>query len=90
VEYIGPVINAAARITAMTHGGQILLSGATFDKVRESELASKEAKRMVCLGKFEMPDSPKGTSARSPARWSLLLNAQPHSLGAIDLTCMWV
>ena len=61
MEYIGPVINAAARITAMTHGGQILLSGATFDKVRESDLASKEAKRMVCLGKFEMPDSPKGT-----------------------------
>jgi class 3 adenylate cyclase len=67
VEYIGPVINAAARITAMTHGGQILLSGATFDKVRgESELASKKAKRMVCLGKFEMPDSPKGTPPRPP------------------------
>jgi class 3 adenylate cyclase len=61
VEYIGPVINAAARITAMTHGGQILLSGATFDKVRDSKLASTAAKRIKCLGKFEMPDSPKGT-----------------------------
>ena len=73
VEYIGPVINAAARITAMTHGGQILLSGATFDKVRESDLASKEAKRMVCLGKFEMPDSPKGTHPRSSS-----LSIHPH------------
>jgi class 3 adenylate cyclase len=60
VEYIGPVINAAARITAMTHGGQVLLSGATFAKVQDTEL-SREAKRMVCLGKFEMPDAPTGT-----------------------------
>jgi len=30
-------------------------------KVRESKLASTAAKRMTCLGKFEMPDSPKGT-----------------------------
>jgi class 3 adenylate cyclase len=58
VEYIGPVINAAARITAMTHGGQILLSGATFGKITEE---SELAKRMVCLGKFEMPDAPTGT-----------------------------
>jgi class 3 adenylate cyclase len=60
VEYIGPVINAAARITAMTHGGQILVSGAAYAKVEESEMA-KEPKRVVCLGKFEMPDAPRGT-----------------------------
>jgi class 3 adenylate cyclase len=59
VEYIGPVINAAARITAMTHGGQILLSGSAFAKIRESEMD----KRITYLGKFEMPDNPTGTSA---------------------------
>jgi class 3 adenylate cyclase len=60
VEYIGPVVNAAARITAMTHGGQILMSAAAYGKIRESEVA-KETKRVTCLGKFEMPDAPHGT-----------------------------
>lgn len=59
VEYIGPVINAAARITAMTHGGQILLSSAAYSQIHETDLA-KEPKRITCLGRFEMPDAPKG------------------------------
>jgi hypothetical protein len=43
----------------MTHGGQILVSGAAFAKVQESEMA-KESKRVACLGRFEMPDAPRG------------------------------
>jgi class 3 adenylate cyclase len=39
VEYIGPVVNAAARITALTHGGQIVMSEATFAKLRDSSEA---------------------------------------------------
>jgi class 3 adenylate cyclase len=60
VEYIGPVVNAAARITALTHGGQIVLSEAAFAKVKDSaEL--RQQRRLVGLGKFEMPDAPHGT-----------------------------
>jgi class 3 adenylate cyclase len=59
VEYIGPAVNAAARITAMTHGGQILVSGQAYAKMKDSELA-KEKQRFLSLGKFEMPDSPEG------------------------------
>jgi class 3 adenylate cyclase len=75
VEYIGPVVNAAARITAMTHGGQIVLSHTVYDKVKDMGQAGGEqqqeevehgqvAQRMlVGLGKFEIPDSPSGTAA---------------------------
>ena len=58
VEYIGPVVNAAARITAMTHGGQIVMSHAVHAKVKDADTVTK---RLVHLGKFEMPDAPGGT-----------------------------
>jgi class 3 adenylate cyclase len=69
VEYIGPVVNAAARITAMTHGGQIVVSHVAFEKLNASATSdamrvSKQQqlkKRIVQLGKFEMPDAPHGT-----------------------------
>ena len=62
VEYIGPVINAAARITAMTHGGQILLSAAAFAKVKD-ERDGQGGQAHHVPRKFEMPDAPTGTSA---------------------------
>ena len=37
VEYTGPVVNAAARITALAHGGQILFSEAAARQARLSE-----------------------------------------------------
>jgi class 3 adenylate cyclase len=61
VEYIGPVVNAAARITALTHGGQIVLSHVVFQKIHDSELG-KQHNRIARLGKFEMPDAPQGTA----------------------------
>lgn len=81
VEYIGPVVNAAARITAMTHGGQILLSSAAFAKMRDSDIA-KQPKRIVCLGKFEMPDAPRGTPAGRlpPGGGDFLIRSWPHPL----------
>ncbi len=60
VEYIGPVINTAARITAMTHGGQVVMSHAVHAKWCEGTNL-REAKKVVSLGKFEMPDAPQGT-----------------------------
>jgi class 3 adenylate cyclase len=70
VEFIGPVVNAAARITALTHGGQIVLSEAAFTKVKDSELAKEDSKRMICLGKFEMPDAPRGTRTLHAIAWN--------------------
>jgi class 3 adenylate cyclase len=62
VEYIGPVVNAAARITAMTHGGQIVLSHAAHAKL-STDVGLKDNLRVVCLGRFEMPDAPRGTQS---------------------------
>lgn len=63
-EYIGPVVNTAARITAMTHGGQIVLSHTTYAKIIEHPLFSpgtpENKQRLLPLGKFEMPDCPTG------------------------------
>ncbi len=59
VEYIGPVINVAARITAMTHGGQVVMSHAVQATCKGTNLL--EAKKVVSLGQFEMPDSSQGT-----------------------------
>jgi class 3 adenylate cyclase len=60
VEYIGPVVNAAARITAMTHGGQVVMSHAAHNKLPSTTDASSVGSRVVSLGKFEMPDVPNG------------------------------
>lgn len=58
IEFVGPVVNAAARITSMTHGGQILMSESAYAKIKDTDLA-KESRRIQCLGKFELPDAPK-------------------------------
>jgi class 3 adenylate cyclase len=58
MEYIGPVVNAAARITALTHGGQIVMSQATYVRVK-NDLAA-QGKVILGLGRFEMPDHPRG------------------------------
>jgi class 3 adenylate cyclase len=60
-EYMGPAVNTAARITTMSHGGQIVVSQAVYDRIRDSGLA-KEKKRLASLGKFDMPDSPQGAA----------------------------
>lgn len=65
IDFIGPVVNAAARITAITHGGQILLSDTAYARIKDSDLAH-ESQRITCLGKFEMPDAPKGLTLLLP------------------------
>jgi class 3 adenylate cyclase len=62
VEYIGPTVHTAARITALAHGGQILVSHATHHQVITSHEDSIHH-NIACLGTFEMPDSPHGTRA---------------------------
>ncbi len=62
VEYIGPTVHTAARITALAHGGQILVSHAAHRQVITSHEDSIHH-NIACLGTFEMPDSPHGTRA---------------------------
>jgi class 3 adenylate cyclase len=58
-EYTGLPVTAAASITTMAHGGQILVSQAAYGKVKGSDLAG-EKKRFKSLGKADVPDSPEG------------------------------
>lgn len=67
VEYIGPVVNTAARITAMTHGGQIVMTHAVHAKA----VSDFPSKRLVSLGAFELPDTPGGM--RQSAYFSFIL-----------------
>jgi hypothetical protein len=87
-EYIGPVVNAAARITAMAHGGQVLLSESAFRKLKDSDLA-KESNRIACLGKFDMPDSPHmgGGTAHAPPP-SVIHGRASNSLSSL-LALLW-
>jgi class 3 adenylate cyclase len=87
VEYIGPSVNAAARITALTHGGQIVMSHAAYLKVKHAEpehqeLSESIKKRIFGLGKFEMPDTPNGSS-----RFSALCSTSFATSNANALSC---
>ena len=71
VEYIGPVVNATARITALTHGGQIVLSQAVYEKIKATTAAAghPHTGRLRSLGRFEMPDSPNGAISLTRLVW---------------------
>jgi hypothetical protein len=62
VEYSGPAVNMTARVTSLTHGGQILLSHDVYERIRDTDLA-KQKKRVLYLGRFAMPDSSNGSPA---------------------------
>jgi len=79
MNYFGPPVNITAHITAMTHGGQVIISQTMRDKLAEAG----ESKRFsfVDLGKFQL----KG-AAHNPYRGSSDLrqrvtpNQYPHQL----------
>jgi hypothetical protein len=64
VEYSGPAVDLTARprLTALTHGGQILLSHDVYKRIRDTDLA-KQKNRVLNLGRFPMPDSSNGSLA---------------------------
>jgi hypothetical protein len=57
MDYYGPPVNAAAHITAMAHGGQVVVSEAL-----RSALELKDRPHLLDLGRFEMNDAPSGTA----------------------------
>jgi class 3 adenylate cyclase len=68
--YTGPVVADAARITALTNGGQILVSHAAFLKAKEDDSQELDAKRMVCVGHFDnIGPSSGGTPTHNTQRF---------------------
>jgi hypothetical protein len=72
VEYVGSAVNTAARMTALAHGGQVVVSQQVSDKlaIEVTNVASTERllselteeKRLKKLGRFEMPDMVAGAT----------------------------
>lgn len=60
-EYAGPPVSLTAQITALAHGGQILLSGSAYAKVRSGPLVLEE-NRIQRIGDFDLPDQPQELS----------------------------
>ncbi len=55
-DYFGPAVNRVARLLSAVHGGQVLLSGATYSQVRDHpQLVDPEA-RLVYLGEYRLKD----------------------------------
>jgi class 3 adenylate cyclase len=67
VEYSGAAIDIAARITALTHGGQILVSGPAFVKLK-----SEKVLRFARVGRFDVTGSPSGTPSPSELKRSVV------------------
>lgn len=65
VEYSGPAVDLTARprLTALTHGGQILLSHDVYKCIRDTDLAKQKLNRVLYLGRIAMPDSSNGSPA---------------------------
>jgi hypothetical protein len=52
-DYVGPLLNRLARLLSAGHGGQILLSAATYELVRTADLAGA---RLRDLGTYQLKD----------------------------------
>jgi class 3 adenylate cyclase len=61
IEYIGPVVNTAARITALTHGGQVLISQELKKQLKDHSI-TKEKDRILFYGRIELPHKNTGTN----------------------------
>jgi len=53
VEYMGPSVVAAAKVTVLAQGGQVLISASAFEKVRNTALA-KDKHRFIRLGVIDL------------------------------------
>lgn len=84
-DYFGPTVNRVARLLAVAHGGQILLSGVTADLVRAKLDAGASLRD---LGRHRLKDLAEATVVEQlaapglPAEFPLLrsLDAQPNNL----------
>jgi class 3 adenylate cyclase len=77
VEYSGPAVDIAARITALTHGGQIIVSGPAYAKLKLAVTLGADKIRFARVGRFDVTGSPSGTllSQLSPTSCTLAVVA---------------
>lgn len=55
-DYFGPAVNRVARLIKLAYGGQVLLSGTTYDQVCDHPEMVDEQARLVELGKHHLKD----------------------------------
>ena len=55
-DYFGPAVNRVARVLSAGHGGQVLLSGATYNLVRDHPDLIDEGARLTDLGEHRLKD----------------------------------
>lgn len=73
VEYIGPVVNAAARITAMTHGGQVVMSQAVFAKLKAEATAAPTSPAANLIGAGAAPSASVVDNAQAAKKKKLVV-----------------
>ncbi len=64
-DYFGPVPNTSARVEALGHGGQTLITGAVADELAlkdNSPLESEQTQTMQWLGEYRLRDVPEPVS----------------------------
>ncbi len=57
MDYFGPMVNRAARVESVAHGGQIVMSSDVRDRVAEQLQSSRFAPQITDLGSFELKAS---------------------------------
>jgi serine/threonine protein kinase/class 3 adenylate cyclase len=58
-DYFGPAVNRVARLINLAYGGQVLLSGTTYDQVCDHPTLVDEKMQLVELGEHYLKDLPR-------------------------------
>jgi hypothetical protein len=60
IEYTGPVVSTAARITALALGGHVVLSQAALESLDFAPSTAEDQPIIECLGSLDIPGMPPG------------------------------
>ena len=77
IEYMGPVVNTAAHVTALASGGQVLITEAAYQQTTTQELVEAEPNRVQYLGKRQSTISLLAVMGN--CSWGVLTPAFPHT-----------
>ncbi|AGO82793.1 Serine/threonine protein kinase [Pandoravirus dulcis] len=60
VAYVGPAVDSAARITALAHGGQVVLSAAAYKALADDDNTGAHHWTTRRVGRIDLPDAVSG------------------------------